>query len=188
MTDRLPVTIVTGFLGSGKTTLLRNLLTNSHKRLAVVMNEFGSVGIDGDLIRSCGFCPDEDVDGRLVELNNGCLCCTVQDDFLPTMEILLNRKEYLDGIIIETSGLALPLPLMQALEWPAIRTKLYLNGVVTMVDAEALAAGSPVGDPSALEKQRLDDDKKKLINDIKKTQLYNDFIKKFPDAYLNDVI
>ena len=157
MSRRLPVTVITGFLGAGKTTVLRHLLTRSGQRLAVMVNEFGSVGLDGDLIRSCGFCPDDELDGRLVELNNGCLCCTVQDDFLPTMEQLLERADQLDGIVVETSGLALPRPLLQALDWPAIRSRVHVNGVVTLVDGEALVAGSPVADREALEQQRRDD-------------------------------
>ena len=157
MSRRLPVTVITGFLGAGKTTVLRHLLTRSGQRLAVMVNEFGSVGLDGDLIRSCGFCPDDEVEGRLVELNNGCLCCTVQDDFLPTMEQLLERADQLDGIVVETSGLALPRPLLQALDWPAIRSRVHVNGVVTLVDGEALAAGSPVADREALEQQRRED-------------------------------
>ena len=157
MAKRLPVTVITGFLGAGKTTVLRHLLINSGQRLAVMVNEFGSVGLDGDLIRSCGFCPEEEVENRLVELNNGCLCCTVQDDFLPTMEKLLERSDQLDGIVVETSGLALPRPLLQALDWPEIRSRVHVNGVVTLVDGEALSAGSPVADLEALEQQRAED-------------------------------
>lgn len=149
--------MVTGFLCAGKTTLLRHLLLNSGQRLAVLVNEFGEVGIDGDLLRSCGFCPDDELDTRLVELANGCLCCTVQDDFLPTMEKLLERADSLDGIVVETSGLALPEPLIAALNWPQIRTRIRLNGVVAVVDGQALAAGSVVANPAALEAQRLAD-------------------------------
>ena len=174
MVKRLPVTVITGFLGAGKTTLLRQLLQRSGQKLAVMVNEFGSVGLDGDLIRSCGFCPEEELEGRLVELNNGCLCCTVQDDFLPTMERLLERADSLDGIVVETSGLALPRPLLQALEWPAIRSRVHVNGVVTVVDGESLAAGSPVADPEALERQRLEDpslDHLTAIDELFKDQL-----------------
>ncbi len=154
---RLPVTVVTGFLGAGKTTLVRHLLLNSQQRLAVLVNEFGEVGIDGDLLRSCGFCAEEELAGRLVELANGCLCCTVQDDFLPTMQSLLRRADQLDGILVETSGLALPQPLLEAFRWPQIRSSTWVNGVVTVVDGEALANGSVVTDPAALEAQRLAD-------------------------------
>lgn len=174
MAKRLPVTVITGFLGAGKTTVLRHLLTQSGQRLAVMVNEFGTVALDGDLIRSCGFCPEEEVEGRLVELNNGCLCCTVQDDFLPTMETLLQRSDQLDGIVVETSGLALPRPLLQALEWPAIRRRVHVNGVVTVVDGEALSGGSPVGDPEALERQRQEDqslDHLTAIEDLFEDQL-----------------
>lgn len=172
--SRLPVTVVTGFLGAGKTTVLRHLLLNSGQRLAVLVNEFGEVGIDGSLLRACGFCPDEDLDGRLVELANGCLCCTVQDDFLPTMEALLERADQLDGIVVETSGLALPEPLVAAFGWPSIRTRTRVHGVITVIDGEALADGHVVANVQALEAQRAADpslDHLDAIEDLFEDQL-----------------
>ena len=146
---RVPCTIVTGFLGAGKTTLIRHLLENAGgRRLAVIVNEFGDVGIDGEILRGC--CDAEDV----VELANGCLCCTVADDFVPALDKLLARDPRPEHIVIETSGLALPKPLVQAFRWPAIRDRVTVDGVVAVVDGAALAAGQVSGDPEALRRQR----------------------------------
>ena len=139
-TGRIPATIVTGFLGSGKTTLIRRLLeTANGRRMALIVNEFGDVGFDGELLADCS----EETCGRddIVELANGCICCTVADDFLPAMEALLARDTPPDHIIIETSGLALPQPLVKAFNWPGVRERVTVDGVVTVVDAEAVAAG-----------------------------------------------
>ncbi|MFB8791562.1 MAG: cobalamin biosynthesis protein CobW [Potamolinea sp.] len=156
MGAKIPVTVVTGFLGSGKTTLLRHLLQNNQgRRIAVVVNEFGEIGIDGELLRSCQVCDDEeDAVNNIVELTNGCLCCTVQEEFLPTMQELLKRREQIDCLLIETSGLALPKPLIQAFRWPEIRTGATVDGVVTVVDCEAVAAGTFASNLEALEAQR----------------------------------
>ncbi len=165
--NKLPVTIVTGFLGAGKTTVLRHVLAQQKRRLAVLVNEFGDVGLDGVALADCGICDAEPTSTAtstgsspdpqrptVVELANGCLCCTVQEEFLPVMLGLLERRQSLDGIVIETSGLALPQPLLDAFRWPEIRTAVTVDSVVTMVDGEALAAGSVVGDASAVERQR----------------------------------
>ena len=159
MGSKIPVTVITGFLGSGKTTLIRHLLQNNQgRRIAVLVNEFGEVGIDGELLRSCQVCEDEETDTNIVELTNGCLCCTVQEEFLPTMQELLKRRDRLDCILIETSGLALPKPLVQAFRWPEIRTGATVDGVLTVVDAVAVAAGTFASDLDALEAQRQADD------------------------------
>jgi cobalamin biosynthesis protein CobW len=155
MSAKIPVTIVTGFLGSGKTTLIRHLLQNNQgRRIAVLVNEFGELGIDGELLRDCQICEDENPENNIVELTNGCLCCTVQEEFLPTMQQLLQRRDKLDCILIETSGLALPKPLVQAFRWPEIRHRATVDGVVTVVDCEAVASGTLVSDINSLETQR----------------------------------
>jgi len=132
---KVPVTIVTGFLGAGKTTLVRHAIeTAEGRRLALIVNEFGDVGVDGTILRSCGIknCPEENI----VELTNGCICCTVADDFIPTLEALLSRQPAPEHIIIETSGLALPKPLVKAFERPDIRNRVTVDGAVTAVDHE----------------------------------------------------
>lgn len=155
MTTKLPVTVITGFLGSGKTTLIRHLLQNNQgRRIAVLVNEFGELGIDGDLLRSCQICPDDTPEANIVELTNGCLCCTVQEEFLPTMLTLLQRRDRLDCILIETSGLALPKPLIKAFRWHEIRHAATVDGVITVVDCEAVSTGAIAADLQALEAQR----------------------------------
>src|SRR6202162_5732879 len=151
---RVPCTIVTGFLGSGKTTLIRHVLANANgRRLAVIVNEFGDVGIDGELLKGCGdaACPEENI----VELANGCLCCTVADEFIPALDTILARAP--DHIVIETSGLALPKPLVQAFLWPAIRNRVTIDGVIAVVDGVALAEGRVAADLAALARQRAAD-------------------------------
>ncbi|MDQ8729720.1 cobalamin biosynthesis protein CobW [Bradyrhizobium sp. LHD-71] len=150
---RVPVTVLTGFLGAGKTTLLRSLLTQADgRRIAVVVNEFGDAGFDGGLIEECA--AKACAEGDIVELTNGCICCTVADDFIPTMDKLLSRDRPLDAIVIETSGLALPQPLLQAFAWPAVRNRATVDGVVTVVDALALSEGRIVLDEAAVATQR----------------------------------
>ena len=154
--EKTPVTIITGFLGAGKTTLIRHILQNAGgRRLALIINEFGDVGVDGEILRNCGIesCPDENI----VELSNGCLCCTVADDFVPAIEALLKRQPRPEHIIVETSGLALPKPLVKALDWPSLRLKLTVDGVIAVVDGAAVAAGRFADDPVKLAAQRAAD-------------------------------
>ena len=153
---KIPVTIITGFLGAGKTTLIRHVLEHSQgRRLALVINEFGDVGVDADILRGCGVdsCPDENI----IELANGCICCTVADDFIPAIEALLARKPQPEHIIIETSGLALPKPLVKAFDWPEIRAKLTVDGVIAVVDGAAVSDGRFVDDPAKVAAQRAAD-------------------------------
>ena len=154
---KLPVTVITGFLGSGKTTLIRHLMQNPQgKRLAVIVNEFGDVGVDGEILKSCAIpdCPEENI----LELANGCICCTVADDFIPTIEALMALTPRPDHILIETSGLALPKPLLKAFDWPDIRSRITVDGVIALADAEAVASGRFAPDVARVDAQRLADD------------------------------
>ena len=155
--EKLPVTVVTGFLGSGKTTLISHLMQNpGGKRLAVVVNEFGDVGVDGEILKGCAI-PDCPAD-NIMELANGCICCTVADDFIPTIEALMALDPRPEHIVIETSGLALPKPLLKAFDWPEIRSKITVDGVIALADAEAVAAGRFAPNVAAVDAQRLADE------------------------------
>jgi cobalamin biosynthesis protein CobW len=170
---KIPTTVITGFLGAGKTTLIRNLIENAGgRRIALIINEFGDLGVDGGLLKSCGIenCRDEDV----IELNNGCICCTVAEDFIPTMEKLLERPDKPDHIVIETSGLALPQPLVSAFNWPAIKTRVTVDGVVTVVDSAAVAAGRFADDENRVLEQRAAD--KTLDHESPLEELFEDQI------------
>jgi cobalamin biosynthesis protein CobW len=170
-TAKIPTTIITGFLGAGKTTLVRHVIENAQgRRIAIIVNEFGSLGIDGDLLKGCGIpnCSDDDI----VELANGCLCCTVADEFVPTMEALLDREDPPEHILIETSGLALPKPLLKAFDWPGIRTRVTVDGVIAVVDGPAVQDGRFADDPDAVEAQREEDDQ--LDHDNPLSELFED--------------
>ncbi len=157
-TSKIPATIVTGFLGSGKTTLLRHILDNADgRRIAVIVNEFGELGIDGEILKGCGIgCDDEgnEREGALYELANGCMCCTVQEEFFPVMKQLAERRDQIDAVLIETSGLALPKPLVQAFQWPEIANVFTVDAVVTVVDTPAAASGQFAANPAAVDELR----------------------------------
>ena len=173
MPAKIPATVVTGFLGAGKTTLIRHMLQNAQgRRIALIINEFGDLGVDGDILKGCGeeTCREEDV----VELSNGCICCTVADDFIPTMEKLLARDEAPDHIVIETSGLALPQPLVRAFNWPGISTKVTVDGVVTVVDGKAVNDGQFAHNLAAIDAQRAMDEN--LDHETPLSELFEDQI------------
>lgn len=155
--SKIPATVITGFLGAGKTTMIRSMLSDAGgKKIALIVNEFGDLGVDGDILKGCGAenCTEEDI----VELTNGCICCTVADDFIPTMEKLLEREDRPDHIVIETSGLALPQPLIAAFNWPEISAQVTVDGVVTVVDSAAVADGRFAHDVSKVDAQRQEDE------------------------------
>jgi len=171
MAHRIPTTVITGFLGAGKTSLIRHIVENNGgRRLAFLINEFGDLGVDRELLLGCGIegCEDDDV----IELANGCICCTVADDFVPAMETLLARDELPDHILIETSGLALPKPLVQAFNWPEIRAKVTVDGVIAVIDAAAVEEGRFADDPEAVEAQRVADPS--LDHDSPLEEVYED--------------
>ncbi|MDA9207528.1 cobalamin biosynthesis protein CobW [Octadecabacter sp.] len=173
MPAKIPATVVTGFLGAGKTTLIRHMLENSQgKRIALIINEFGDLGVDGDILKGCGdeTCTEDDI----MELSNGCICCTVADDFIPTMEKLLGRENPPDHIVIETSGLALPQPLVRAFNWPGISTKVTVDGVVTVVDGRAVTDGRFAHNVDAVDAQRKLDEN--LDHETPLSELFEDQI------------
>ena len=173
MVMKIPATIITGFLGAGKTTLIRHMLQNAQgRRIALIINEFGDLGVDGDILKGCGdeTCREEDV----MELSNGCICCTVADDFIPTMEKLLAREDKPDQIVIETSGLALPQPLVRAFNWPGISTQVTVDGVVTVVDGKAVTEGRFAHSVAAVDAQRKLDEN--LDHETPLSELFEDQI------------
>jgi len=173
MPAKIPATVVTGFLGSGKTTLIRHMLANANgRRIALIINEFGDLGVDGDILKGCGdeTCTDDDV----MELSNGCICCTVAEDFVPTMQKLLDRPNPPDHIVIETSGLALPQPLVRAFNWPEISTKVTVDGVVTVVDGQAVSEGRFAHNVAAVDAQRKLDEN--LDHETPLSELFEDQI------------
>ena len=179
---KIPATIITGFLGAGKTTLVRHILENAGgRRLAVIVNEFGSRGVDGEILRNCGLenCPETEI----VELANGCLCCTVADDFVPAIEALMDRPNPPEYILIETSGLALPKPLIKAFGWPSIRSRLTVDGVIAVVDGPAVAAGRFADDPVEVARQRAADPS--LDHDNPLAEVYEDQIRAADLVVLN---
>ncbi len=171
MAAKIPATVITGFLGVGKTTLVQHLLANANgKRLALIINEFGDLGVDGDIVKGCGIegCDEDDV----LELSNGCICCTVAEDFIPAMQKLINRAEPPDHIVIETSGLALPQPLVRAFNWPEIRNRVTVDGVITVVDSAAVQAGRFAHNEAAIDAQRQGDDM--LDHETPLSELFDD--------------
>lgn len=137
---RVPVSLITGFLGAGKTTLMRHILQNVRgHRVAIVVQADGAIGSETDFLQKCGMegCCGEEI----IELPNGCLCCTVREDFLPILEALLDLEYPPEHVVIETSGLALPRSLLKAFGSPTVRNRVTVDGVITVLDAFAVASG-----------------------------------------------
>lgn len=180
--SKIRATIITGFLGAGKTTLIRGLLEQDHgKRIALIINEFGDVGVDGTTLKGCSESSCQDI----VELSNGCICCTVADDFIPTMETLLEQENPPQYIIIETSGLALPQPLVHAFQWPEIRHRVAIDGVITVVDTPAVLAGQFAHDEAAIDQQRQADDS--LDHETPLEHLFKDQLRSADMVLMNKV-
>jgi cobalamin biosynthesis protein CobW len=168
---KIPVTVITGFLGAGKTSLIRHLLENANgRRLALIINEFGDLGVDAEILKGCGIetCGEDDI----VELTNGCICCTVADDFIPALESLIGRQDRPDHIVIETSGLALPKPLVKAFQWPEVRSRTTVDGVIAVVDGPAVDAGLFADNPALVQDQRQAD--AQLDHDSPLQELFED--------------
>jgi G3E family GTPase len=148
--DKVPVTVLTGFLGAGKTTLLNHLLTEQHgRRIAVIENEFGEVGIDDALVL--------DAEEEIFEMNNGCICCTVRGDLIRILGNLMKRKDRFDQIVIETTGLADPAPVAQTFFVdPEMKEQLRLDAIVTVVDAKHLVAHLDDEKPEGVENEAVE--------------------------------
>ena len=173
MLNKIPTTVITGFLGAGKTTLIKHLINNAgDRKIALIINEFGDLGVDGDILKGCNdeACNQEDI----IELSNGCICCTVADDFIPTIKKLLDRNKQLDHILIETSGLALPQPLLRAFKWPEIQTRVTVDGVITVVDGKAVTEGRFANSIEAVDNQRKLDEN--LDHETPLSELFEDQI------------
>ncbi|MBC6497324.1 MAG: GTP-binding protein [Alphaproteobacteria bacterium GM7ARS4] len=151
--EKRSVTVISGFLGAGKTSIIRHWLQTSPEPFALLINEFGACDVDGEILRS-----SQKTNGRdaypIITLDNGCLCCTVAQDFLPAMATLAGMAHAPHHIVIETSGLSLPQPLIDAFYWEAIRSRFVMNGFITVIDAPAYQRGSFADNPQQVEEQR----------------------------------